>query len=105
LFCRKNRQVALEDVSNICPQQILPPSPYRLDECLYQGKVTTVAHTFRMRPMYGRLTSAEIRHCELIHITELVHITHDLPKCKMQARLSLTYKRRVSNHRESASCP
>jgi hypothetical protein len=44
--------------------------------------------------MYGRLSGAEIGH------RELNRITHDLPKSKMQARLSLTDQGRVGDHRE-----
>jgi hypothetical protein len=99
VFHCKNSQVALEDICDICTQQILPPSPHSFDERPYQAKVATLAHTFERRPVYGRLSRAEMGY------RELIHITHDLPKSKMQACLSLAYQGRVCDHREGGSCP
>jgi len=99
VFRGKHGQVALEDVRNICTQQILSPRPHGLNEGPYEANVAaTVASTLARWSMYVRLTCTEIGHGELIHITD------DLAQSKMQAGLSLADQRGIGDHRERGGC-
>ena len=99
VFCRKNGQVALEDVRDVCTQQILPSGPYGLDEVPHEADVAAaVTPTFGRRSMQGRLSGAKIGHGELVHVTD------DLAKGEMHAGLSVADQRGVSDHRERGGC-
>jgi hypothetical protein len=59
--------MTLENIRNICTQQILPPCSHSFDEGSYEANVTaSMAATFGRSPMYSRLTGAEISYGELV---------------------------------------
>jgi len=99
VFRRKNGQVALEDVRDICGQQILPLRSHGFDKSPYEAEVaTTMAATFETRPMHGRLAGAEIGHGELAHVAD------DLTVREMQTGQSLANQGGVCDHRKGGGC-
>jgi len=63
--------MTLENIRNICTQQILPHCSHSFDEGSYEANVTaSMAATFGRRPMYSRLTGAEISYGELVHVAD-----------------------------------
>lgn len=84
--------MTLENVRDICTQQILLPCPNSLDERSYKANVTASMAAFVRRPMYGRLTGAEISYGELVHVTD------DLAMSKMQTGLPFTDQGSICDH-------
>jgi hypothetical protein len=91
--------MALENIRDICTQQILPPCSHSFDEGSYKTHVTaSMAAAFGRRPMYRRLTGAEIGYGELVHVAD------DLAVSKMQTGLSFTNQGGIGDHGERDSC-
>jgi len=92
--------VTLENTRDICTQQILPPCPHGLDKSSYEANVTTSMAwaAFTRRPMYSRLTGAEIGYGELVHVAD------DLAMSKMQTGLSLADQGGICDHCERDGC-
>jgi hypothetical protein len=91
--------MTLENIRDICTQQILPPCSHSFDEGSYKANVTaSMAAAFGRRPMYGRPTGAEISYGKLAHVAD------DLAMSKMQTGLSVTNQGGIGDHGERDSC-
>jgi hypothetical protein len=91
--------MALENVRDICAQQILPPCSHSFDEGSYEANVTaSMTAAFGGGAMYSGLRGAEISYGELVHVAD------DLAMSKMQTGLSFTDQGGIGDHSERDSC-